>query len=357
MFAALESQPIKPTLLSTSSQNLPEGGLLPLQEPHWLVIQTPEDSEKESTDYQTPNSDVDPNNNTEDDDDIPLIRLLQRMKGGSSIAGGIMVNALNGADSERAQELMGNPWGVELERVSKTQAGFDRESCQEREVIVERGRPRLELGEREWPREVRSRYRGRRGSREGRNSGGDESTSLCQVKTMRTSMPREAGNISTGVGSSGSSSVTSCQVVGIQHSPRMPRPVRDDDCFMGNTPFKHQTLPGQNCRRQRPMMSLRHSDLSPQPARFPANACMTWVSYLPNYGPEVGLATLSVRDGPWKQIRAHMESIPAIPKPKLLDIREAIIVDRQRRMPWLYKGGNRPATEFPRDWGLKTYSR
>ena len=226
---------------------------------------------------------------------------------------------------------------------------------------MERGRPRLQLGEREWPREVRSRYRGRRGSREGRNSGGDESTSLCQVKTMRTSMrtsmPREATNISTGVGSSGSSSVTSCQVVGIQHSPPMPRPVRDNDRFMGNTPVKHQALPGQNCRRERPMMSLCHSDLSPQPARFPTNACMTWVSYLPNYGPEVGLATLSVRDGPWKQIRAHMESIPAIPKPKLLDIREAIIVDRQRRMPWLYKGGNRPATEFPEDWGLKMYSR
>ena len=85
MFAALDSQPIKPTLLSTSSQNLLEGGLLPLQEPHWLVI-------------QTPNSDVDPNNNTEDEDDIPLIRLLERMKGGSSIAGGIMVNALNDAD-------------------------------------------------------------------------------------------------------------------------------------------------------------------------------------------------------------------------------------------------------------------
>ena len=352
MFAALENQPIKPTLLSTSSQNLLEGGLLPFHEPHWFVIQTPEDSEKESADYQTPNSDVDLNDNTDDEDDIPLIRLLERMKGGSSIAGGITVNALNDADSERAQELVGNPWDVALERVSKTQAGFDRESCQEREVIAERGRPRLKLGEREWPREVRSRYRGRR---EGRNSGGDERTSLCPAKTMPSSMPREASNISTGVGSSGSSSITSCpKAVGIQHSPHM---VRDHDCFMGNTPFKHQALPRQNCRRERPMMSLCHSDLAPQPASFPANACMTWVSYLPNYGPDVGLATLSVRDGPWKAIRAHMESIPAIPTPKLLDIREAIIVDRQRRMPWLYKGGHRPATEFPEDWGLKTYSR
>jgi hypothetical protein len=52
-----------------------------------------------------------------------------------------------------------------------------------------------------------------------------------------------------------------------------------------------------------------------------------------------------------------MESIPAIPEPKLLDIREAIILDRQRRMPWLYKGGNRPATEFPEGWSLKTYNR
>jgi hypothetical protein len=360
-----------------------EGRALPLQDPPKLVIQSPEDSENKSTDplaaasaaiiavqpsgfaanpstdkaaAENPDSDPDMNNNTDDEDEIPLMRLVERMKRRSLIAGGIMMNALNEADSEYAQELMRNPWDVELERVSETQEGFDREDCQEREVIVERGRLRLKLEEREWQRKARSRYRGKRESRGGHVKGEDERTSLRQVRTMRSPINLEASNIPARVDGSGTSSITSCpKVMGIQHTPQVPRPVQKSDCMMGNVQSKLQALHGQNCRRERSMMAIRRSNLASQQARYPADAYMTWVPYLPNCGPEDSLVTQSIRGGPWKAIRAHMESIPATPEPKLLDIREAIILDRERRMPWLYKGGNRPATEFPVDWGLKTY--
>lgn len=361
MFTALDSQTIKPTSLSASSRNLLEGGALPTQEPHWLVIQTPENSENKPTDplVENSDSDLDLNNNTEDEDEIPLMVLAERIKCRSSIAGGMIVNVFNSADSERAQELLGNPWNVELERVSETQRRLDQESCQEREASVERGRPLLKLGERVWPMEVRSRYRGRRESKGGRDKGADESMSPRQIKTMRSAMQLEASNIPALVGSSGSLSITSCpKVMGIQqHASRIPRPVHDNDCLMGDAQYKLQALPGQDRRQERPKMSLYRSNLVRQTTRFPANEYLTWVPYLPNCGSVAGFATQSVRDGPWKAIRAHMESIPAFPEPKLLDIREAIILDRQRRMPWLYKDGNRPATEFPDVWGRKTYRR